>query len=62
MPRTTTQMVGRTVVYVDSRNEPYRFVRDGAEVECICDPESGLKCTYHQRTMAEQAIPAERIE
>jgi hypothetical protein len=48
--------VGRTLVCAD-RHGPYRFLRGGAEVSCVCDPDSGLACKYHaaRLTKAERA-------
>lgn len=40
--------VGRTKVYSD-RQGPYKFVRDGVEVPCVCDPEKGVTCQAHTR-------------
>jgi hypothetical protein len=37
--------VGSTLVLSD-RNGPYKFVRGGVEVDCICDPPN-MMCTYH---------------
>lgn len=39
---------GRTLVYAD-RQGPYKFVRDGKEVPCVCDPKEGIVCQYHTR-------------
>jgi hypothetical protein len=44
-PRVT--LVGRTMVCSD-RQGPYRFVREGVEVPCVCDPEHGVQFAYHQ--------------
>jgi hypothetical protein len=59
MSRITTHQVGRTTVYVDSHGNPLKFMRDGAEVPCVCDPDSGLRCEYDSCTMAEKARPAD---
>jgi hypothetical protein len=59
MPRFTTHQVGRTTVYVDSHGDPFRFVREGVEVPCVCDSESGVTCRFdHSREMRLRAIPA----
>jgi len=47
MPRTATQKVGRTVVHIDSHGNPFKFERDGIEVPCVCDPDSGMTCLRH---------------
>lgn len=59
---TTTRQVGRTVVYVDSHGDPWKFVRDGVPVDCVCDPDSGLKCEYHSRSMNLRGTPAVKGE
>ena len=38
--------VGETWVFED-RNGPYKFVRDGKEVGCICDPDTSTVCLIH---------------
>lgn len=38
--------VGDTLVYSD-RYGPYEFWRGGVQVECICDPRTGMQCKYH---------------
>src|ERR1035441_1693804 len=43
----STRKVGRTTVYFDSHGDPYRFIRDGHDVICVCDAETGLLCQYH---------------
>lgn len=48
----TSTLAGRTVVYADSRGDPYRFERDGVEVGCVCDPApdgTGIVCVLHDR-------------
>jgi hypothetical protein len=40
-------LVGRTAVLWDSHGVPYRFERDGVEVPCVCDPETGKVCLKH---------------
>ena len=50
MSRITTHQVGRTMVYVDSHGDPFKFVRDGIEVPCVCDSDSGITCSFdHSR-------------
>jgi hypothetical protein len=41
--------VGRTTVMTDSHGDPYKLVRDGVEVGCVCDPETGIVCVLHER-------------
>ena len=40
------EYVGRRLVYSD-RHGPYQFWRGGAEVGCVCDPDSGLVYAFH---------------
>jgi hypothetical protein len=40
------EYVGRTLVNSD-RHGPYQFWRGGAEVGCVCDPDSGPVCAFH---------------
>jgi hypothetical protein len=46
------EYVGRTLVNSD-RHGPYQFWRVGAEVGCVCDPDSGLACKYHAARLTE---------
>lgn len=43
------EYVGRTRVTIDPRLGPIEFLRDGVEVPCVCDPETGVLCEFHQR-------------
>jgi hypothetical protein len=40
--------VGATVVLVDPVMGLIEFRREGVEVPCVCDPERGVVCGYHQ--------------
>lgn len=35
-------------MYIDSHGDPYRFEQDGQVVACVCDPQTGLVCQYHE--------------
>jgi hypothetical protein len=39
-------MIGATVVFADKFG-PYKFMRHGEEVTCICDPAHNLVCEHH---------------
>jgi len=40
------ELVGRTTVLYDQQG-PFRFIRDGGEVGCVCDTENGIVCRHH---------------
>jgi hypothetical protein len=52
---------GRTLVYSD-RYGPAEFWRGGVQVGCVCDPDTGVKCTYHARIEEETAAARARQE